>query len=161
MSDWIKGVPQAPGSYWLSDGEEVTWVRLTEDSMGAQGTHYTHFIPAETPGTPKKSLAERAVACKGWKWMPGMRWETVEGNAGRGRIGDLMGYSKGGPAEMIPVLDDPATLGCVLHLVREAYGELTWGIDYNHTHNKWSCNNHTGWCADIEAEALIIALENA
>ena len=71
-------------------------------------------------------LADRAVACRGWRWMPGMRVVGIpsrmllEDEDGCGRWIDstptdcLM-------AQGIPDLTDPATLGCLLALVREAW----------------------------------------
>jgi hypothetical protein len=63
------------------------------------------------------ALAKRAVACKGWRWLPGMAdcW------GGRVREGD--GLDR---ATAFPDLTDPATLGCLLALVREARGEPTY-----------------------------------
>ena len=48
-------------------------------------------------------LARRAVACEGWRWMPG-----------------ILRLSSVSPA--MPDLTDPATLGCVLALVAERHG---------------------------------------
>ena len=75
------------------------------------------------------SLARRAVACRGWKWMSGMAtdeghrvvlvdtdivWMVYEGE----------GKCKPGCVEdFAPDLTDPATLGCLLALVREAWGD--------------------------------------
>jgi len=58
------------------------------------------------------ALAKRAVACKGWRWMPGMAdcW------GGRVREGDGLDRSSA-----FPDLTDPATLGCLLALVRAAW----------------------------------------
>ena len=58
-------------------------------------------------------LALRAEACKGWRWMPGM----LSAHGDRYEEGDgpwLLGHC--------PDLTDPATLGCLLALVREAHG---------------------------------------
>ena len=92
-------------------------------------------------------LATRAIACKHWRWMPGMgmwvRYKT--GVAARGRFlyrdetyMHLLTYDDeaGRPmkrrrlisdwSEALPDLDDPATLGCLLALVRQAYGRMMY-----------------------------------
>jgi hypothetical protein len=66
-----------------------------------------------------EALAQRAVACKGWRWMPGMRWCMPGPMRGR-MVGD-------DPSALLlatgwPDLTDPATMGCLLALVREAWG---------------------------------------
>jgi hypothetical protein len=73
-------------------------------------------------------LAKRAVACKHWRWMPGMSisdgllhdrictaWED-----GKLEVRDMYIHDA---SEWLPDLTDPATLGCLLALVREAYKE--------------------------------------
>ena len=81
-----------------------------------------------------EELARRAVACKGWRWMPGMR--CLDGSrmllAGHDLSGPWQAWSdenydacacKLRPEETrddLPDLTDPATLGCLLALVREA-----------------------------------------
>ena len=62
---------------------------------------------------------------KHWRWMPGMvrEWSDSTGrNSGRQRLTDKTyswelreGYT------YRPDFEDPATLGCLLHLVREAW----------------------------------------
>ena len=79
----------------------------------------------------------------------------------------------------IPDLSDPATLGCLLALVREAHGQphatahWCWEFDANHpTHvaerglprRMWDVDDITDWhetSATSEAEALVVALEAA
>ena len=72
------------------------------------------------------ALARRAVACKGWRWISGMA--TAEGH--RVVLVDdgvlWMVYADEGKCkpgcveDFVPDLTDPATLGCLLALVREA-----------------------------------------
>ena len=67
-------------------------------------------------------LARRAVAAPHWRWMPGMRavgrrrmpaaWFRVE------EYTRMVGEWR----DALPDLDDPATVGALLALVREAWG---------------------------------------
>lgn len=84
-----------------------------------------------TPPTP--DLARRAVACKGWQWLPGMRyrlsprhpWCRYEGGDATDDDGNPVTESPPAArsALAVPDLSDPATLGCMLALVREAWGD--------------------------------------
>lgn len=101
-------------------------------------------------------LARRAVACKHWRWMPGML-AVVGVERQRVLSEKLPAYG-----DWIPDLDDPATLGCLLALVREAWGDDGICPDFNKmrwTILTWDC------CAigdgSTEAEALVAALEAA
>ena len=77
-------------------------------------------------------LARRAVICKGWRWMPGMR--TTEGmrviheprlwpdRPSAIREGSWVDTAVPRPlGDHLPDFDDPATMGCLLALVREAW----------------------------------------
>jgi hypothetical protein len=68
-------------------------------------------------------LAQRAVACKGWRWMPGMLATARDGKAWR------LWSARGRGRADLPDLDDPATLGCLLALVREAWSLPGWALD--------------------------------
>jgi len=62
-------------------------------------------------------LARRAVACKGWRWMPGMK--VIDS------VRMTEGMLKFTHHSDLPDLTDPATMGCLLALVREAWGDPT------------------------------------
>lgn len=109
-------------------------------------------------------LARRAVACKGWRWMPGMRWWTEDD---RGRLDDFQPEYMGRPHDALPDLTDPATRGCLLALVRQAWGDphaSAWYDDeFWQSGNRWSWFAKKQTCVDYdtEAEALVAALEAA
>lgn len=132
------------------------------------------------------TLGQRAVACKGWRWLPGMRIlhggvciaVGVDGSPYR------VGITIGTGAQMLPILgndgdciheampdlSDPATLGCLLSLVRAA-----WDAPGAYVHHDSGAKLEPGhpwevWCGDgsnivgvfdTEAEALVAALESA
>ena len=132
------------------------------------------------------ALSRRAVACKGWRWMPGARWivtraAPLEDYAGR--IVESGRRAPDGPG--LPDLADPATLGCLLALVRETWrcptvylrqsttrrvsdGVLAWEVC-----DLWldaeACRafgvdrqgSVGSWGHGSEAEALVAALESA
>jgi len=119
------------------------------------------------------ALARRAVACKGWRWMPGMRYgsvDVIEGTAspwsfnGYERVGehvDMVAYTDWVPC--LPDLEDSATLGCLLALVREALDTPRAHVLYVAGLHRWECadNRVVHGVGAIEAEALVEALEAA
>lgn len=138
-----------------------------------------------------EDLGRRAAACKHWRWMPGMlllwklhkRGGTYEGRvchlgdsdsgAGKDVYCEGRGDRFDGVLEVpkcFPDLSDPATLGCLLHLVREAWDHRS--IVPLLMQSKWLSGDEwrmtiPGVCADTscdgksEAEALVAALETA
>ena len=128
-------------------------------------------------------LARRAVACKGWRWMPGMmRLRVTSPGMGdhlkrEGRVpdgGDTWEYENW---PVIPDVTDAATVGCLLALVREAWNDpaYLWGghaevrrdsktlfvvLRFGHDANGFLVER---WVASgaTEAEALVAALESA
>jgi hypothetical protein len=110
------------------------------------------------------ALFRRAVACKGWRWMPGMRWWTEDD---RGRLDDYQPEYMGRPPDALPDLTDPATLGCLLALVREAWSEpilsVAWaGGGWYVVQRILSSVDALRWIdTATEAEALVAALEAA
>jgi len=106
------------------------------------------------------ALARRAVACRGWRWLPGM----ADCHGRRLREGDWLD-----PAAEFPDLTDPATLGCLLALVREAWGQEDMGAVriFRDGLRKW-CVKYDEDDAQVgavygptEAHALVTALEAA
>ena len=129
-----------------------------------------------------EALARRAVACRGWRWMPGMlsdHGRIVEINV----YGLLVGYTTGiilksgnqgwprgweaSASLRLPDLTDPATLGCLLALVREAWGDPGMFVRPRGSKMRPDWAVFTGANSDIvcaslsEAEALVAALEAA
>lgn len=120
-----------------------------------------------------EALARRAVACKAFRWMPGMRLiggclvEGVVNRQPRGLTGrDL---SAG-----LPDFSEPPTAGCLLALVREAWGRP--GLSPHHAPsvsklrpwNVVTATRRPDGTAEVhrfegatEAEALVLALEAA
>ncbi len=100
-------------------------------------------------------LARRAVACKGWRWMPGMRWWTEDD---RGRLDNFQPEYMGRPPGALPDLTDPATLGCLLALVRAAYGDGMIGPERDY----WALEVRFYWYyGPSEPDVLVQALEAA
>ena len=129
----------------------------------------------------QEALERRAVACEGWRWMAGMAVTDPTGVSGRIEAVSCTGKSawvvnERGRAwicapDMLafnPDLSDPATLGCLLALVRDA-----WDDPEIHVATLWSMKRRVGWRVwfghdltlffdgGTEAEALVAALEAA
>ena len=124
-------------------------------------------------------LARRVVACPRWRWMPGMRlecgdillwsddqhWHCCGDNQNwiRWRH-DRIGQAERGS---LPDLTDPATLGCLLALVREAWKSPVAQVSPSLPDGYlWTCyiNDEAEdrlFREKTEAEALVAALEAA
>jgi len=115
--------------------------------------------------------ARRAVACRHWRWMPGMLVRYGDGQVWY-RLADGDGYGlpfrhvPPDPRDAWPDLTDPATLGCLLALVRELrpyacveYCGGYWRV-VDPQDERWDTDRGFGpWAT--EAEALVAALEAA
>jgi hypothetical protein len=119
-------------------------------------------------------LAKRAVACAGWRWMPGMLTVTgyrlVRPQHGMWRITqhapeNHLDCVDVADHNFVPDLSDPATMGCLLALVREAWPNACT----MHVSTGWAVWTD-GWAVwtdprlgigPTEAEALVAALEAA
>ena len=122
-----------------------------------------------------RDLARRALACKHWRWMPGMLLFdgkssfTVPISWRHGTEGQRAAPILGSPMfqNALPDLTDPATLGCLLAMVREAWG-MPVAVWY--PKNEEVCSVSVGrlpvvtgrhWTEATKAEALVAALEDA
>ena len=109
--------------------------------------------------------ARRAVACKGWRWMPGMLplvFEYGEWTANP-RLDSYTEESMWVSDKSVPDLTDPATLGCLLALVREAWVD-PWVHVEPMSRRRWRTlhSKAAPFCAGpTEAAALVAALEAA
>lgn len=118
-------------------------------------------------------LGRRAVACKGWRWMPGMLDLWGQRILAVGRSGGILavfpagfGSGRGG---RLPDLSDPATLGPMAALVIERHPtariQLIQRIDSGERHAivTWEASDGRTHSTGKRptAEALVIALEAA
>lgn len=108
-------------------------------------------------------LAAYVVGLDGWEWMKGI--VDVDGDVvlGRGRMAHLYldgggGYLSAGERYSAPDLTDPATLGCLLAMVRARYGQTSHVVP---TGSGWRANLRHGIQTanyPTEAHALVAAL---
>ncbi len=110
-----------------------------------------------------KSLARRAVACRGWRWMPGML--AVLDRAPPLRILEICDAGNAlQEARWLPDLSDPATRGWLLELVREALADPELFARREIGGSGWvviRSNSVRPIRGATEAEALVAALEAA
>lgn len=116
------------------------------------------------------ALGRRLAACKRFRPMRGMM-----DNHGRTWTPDLLW--RWTPGVDIPDMRDPATVGCALALVREAWGDpsklwdghievqrdhqsLFFAVQFQHDADGFLQEQHRG-TGQSEAEALVVALEAA
>ncbi len=112
------------------------------------------------------ALGRRAAACEGWRWMPGMdvydsatdyQWR-IESSA-HVEDAETEGYLD---RNATPDLSDPATLGCLLALAREAHGDPRLHC-YTIGARRWAIGSEGRYFGEwsTETEALVAALEAA
>lgn len=121
-------------------------------------------------------LEERVINCKHWRWMPGMLEETSnlrvtkastedDPRVGLGDLNDFLLLHSHSMQGLFPDLTDPATLGCLLVLVRDAYKDAYASAGSLHDENGYwgirDCDGFVIATGRSEREALVIALEKA
>jgi hypothetical protein len=114
------------------------------------------------------ALWHRLYARGAVRWKSGM----ADGSAfGRGRVDDSQDWTGSGcsvfgsvnsDAPPSPDFDDPATLGCLLAMLREASGDQRASVVWYDAARQWVAD----WqCCEIEADsepgALLLAIEEA
>lgn len=131
-------------------------------------------------------LGRRAVACKHWRWMNGMlllpHAEGCECCEDRNfprraaRLPSVFPTEVNVPEVDLPDLSDPATLGCLLHLVQAAWNaarislcfsavtpnpERTWVVPISYLTIREGMRNEPSFYGRTQGEALVAALEVA
>ena len=119
---------------------------------------------------PMIEIGQRAGACGHWRWMPGMLVQLDRGPCrvfsvqSDGWIGLAEEHSRGTPlysklTANIPDFTDPATVGCLLAIVRESKRDRWICPQYvilAADHEEWQCCDESG---KSEAECLVAVLE--
>jgi len=119
-----------------------------------------------------EALGQRAVACKGLRWMAGMLGLSNHSSE-RSIWIRVVDPPMDDTSECWPDFSDPATVGCLLALVREALDPRVWGspLCLAKTKDGWELGyfghfSSGDWFSPFdthstEAEALVAALEAA
>ena len=110
-----------------------------------------------------EAIGQRAAACSKWKWLAGM--QAVIPAANDGATGYLYRVTEGtGPINnklAYPNFADPATLGALAYLVREA-AKMPWLFSQFTLQESWSIcdlHQHSSNFVRTEAEAWVEVLE--
>jgi hypothetical protein len=120
-----------------------------------------------------EDLGRRAVACKHWRWMEGMQVEPLRFRVvwlTEDMIGesDQTSYFWKNVPDIFPDLSDPATLGCLLALVEEAWKcpvDMSFAgacrLDVDAEERVYPQDHTVSFAAKTRVEALVAALEAA
>ena len=122
----------------------------------------------------EERIARAWTQWSGWEWRPGMRVHTYEDDDPTRLVscveGEHWAYDpadrEGWPCTpMRPDTDDPATMGAILGLVREAWGDPLLHVACSIVNSEWSWyaahSSHPGPClpcnGNTEIEVLLAA----
>lgn len=101
-------------------------------------------------------LGQRAVACEWWRWVEGMLAVRVE-DGRKYRVSTVASTS----IAYVPDFSDAPTVGGLLALLRESWGDPTIYCRYNGATGRWDVvgryRDHAS--AATEAQALVATLE--
>ena len=110
-------------------------------------------------------IARGFVDCSRWQWLPGIRAVGRKGYpAAWFRVEEPLRRLGGVWRDSVPDITDPATLGCILHLVRDVWGSPTaylycYGRSWFFEPQQPDPTNHPS--GRTEAETLLHALQVA
>jgi hypothetical protein len=107
-----------------------------------------------------EALGQRALACKGWRWMPGMLGLSNQSSS-RSIWIRIVDPPMDDASECWPDFSDPATVGCLAALVRTATGKPHLFAQFT-LQESWSIcdlHDHRSHFVGSEAEAWIEVLE--
>lgn len=122
------------------------------------------------------ALGKEVIACSGFHWMKGMTMIDEDGERAVVALKQDSGlwlawiFREDGWDQLdtraaVPALDDPATLGCLMALVREAWNEpeasSTAGAGYDGFWGWWAFAGGKQFEGATEAEALVAAFKAA
>jgi hypothetical protein len=100
-------------------------------------------------------LARRAVACKRWRWMPGMLTLSGSRIVGETRSAFVFSSPVDDAATEFPDLTDPATVGCLHQIVCEAVKAFQIRVQVSIAPDM-SGRDHATWTA-VDARGSILA----
>jgi hypothetical protein len=122
-------------------------------------------------------LSKRLISCKHFKWMPGMRtlgdWRVINVDSdGVEVVTDLSEVALFHSGDLphipssLPDLNDPATIGCLINLVRIAWngrvaismGNGWWSVEADSDNDGFYSDQD---CSSSFKESLVLAFEAA
>lgn len=110
-----------------------------------------------------RELGKRATRAPRWRWMEGM--QTTDDDRVVAVAHDGAPMVSDPFKDPLPNLEDPATEGCVVALLREVYDDETVCLSYvfDGLSSQWAVIGMGEWlsAAGSRAEALVAALEAA